>query len=109
MSYDVIHLSQSFEFQDDLGGLIAEVCETIPHGILCFLPSYKMLDKLSQRWKSTGLFQRLEMSKTVLMEPKAVDRTEFDYVIKQFYTAIEGNEGLFRLSDVLFFIHFKFT
>jgi hypothetical protein len=34
---------------------------------------------------------------------------EFDYVIKQFYTAIEGNEGLFRLSDVLFFIHFKFT
>lgn len=25
--------------------------QTIPYGVLCFLPSYKMLEKLSNRWQ----------------------------------------------------------
>ena len=31
------------------------ILQTVPHGILCFLPSYKMLEKLSNRWKVTHI------------------------------------------------------
>ena len=66
---------QTYEFQDEIGELVLRVCkvgglsctfvtdpsssllisslltQTIPYGVLCFLPSYKMLEKLSNRWQ----------------------------------------------------------
>lgn len=43
--------SETFVFQDDIGQLILEVCQTMPHGILCFFPSYSMMEKLTNRWQ----------------------------------------------------------
>ena len=71
---------QTYEFQDEIGELVLRVCkvggisrpfvsslssslfhytflmQTIPYGVLCFLPSYKMLEKLSNRWQVCMLF-----------------------------------------------------
>nr|QZX63216.1 fanconi anemia group J protein [Halisarca dujardinii] len=91
--------TESLEFQDDLGLLLAEVCETVPHGVLCFLSSYKMMDKLSQRWKTTDLFARLERCKTVLMEPRASEKSEFDSVIQQFYAAAGNRQEVEQEED----------
>ena len=41
--------SEQFSFQDELGELILGVCAAIPNGVLCFFPSYSMLDKLVRR------------------------------------------------------------
>ncbi|RXG59289.1 Fanconi anemia group J protein-like [Armadillidium vulgare] len=41
--------SETLAFQDELGRMLLSVCETIPRGVLCFLPSYAMLDKLVDR------------------------------------------------------------
>ena len=43
-----------FAYQDDLGNALREWCRDIPHGVLVFFPSYSLLDRVTQRWTSTG-------------------------------------------------------
>ena len=43
--------SQKVEFQDSVGASIAAIAATVPDGLLVFLPSYSMLDRLMERWK----------------------------------------------------------
>ncbi|GFQ89127.1 fanconi anemia group J protein homolog [Trichonephila clavata] len=81
------HNSATFTFQDDIGELIYQICCVIPHGILCFLPSYSMLDKLLQRWQITGLYNKLLSKKVVLSEPRK--QNEFVEVIKDFYNVVD--------------------
>lgn len=38
-------------FQDSVGKSVVEVCRVVPDGVLMFLPSYSMLDRLVTRWK----------------------------------------------------------
>ena len=45
------HTSEQLTYQDDVGHLVRDVCATIPHGVLCFFPSYKSLEKICNRWK----------------------------------------------------------
>ena len=40
---------ESLAFQDALGEAVLRLCRVIPHGVLCFLPSYALLDKLLRR------------------------------------------------------------
>ena len=41
-------------FQDGVGRVVAEAAAAIPDGLLVFLPSYSLLDKLLARWKVGG-------------------------------------------------------
>ncbi|KGG50538.1 Fanconi anemia group J protein [Mitosporidium daphniae] len=58
----------SFSFQDEMGLAILGYLPLIPHGVLCFVPSYSFLKKAITRWKSTGLFAKLSQIKRVLIE-----------------------------------------
>ncbi|ESO94630.1 hypothetical protein LOTGIDRAFT_144987, partial [Lottia gigantea] len=82
---------ETFTFQDELGQLILTVCQTVPNGVLCFLPSYKVLDKLSQRWKMTGLWKCIRNKKVIVSEPRGGDKEEFEVLMKQFYHAVNNN------------------
>lgn len=84
--------ASTFAFQDDVGSLVLEVCGTIPHGVLCFLPSYGMLDKLVSRWQCTGLWNKLMCKKTVLCEPRRANE-DFQQVIQEFYEAVKDSES----------------
>eukprot|EP00058_Branchiostoma_floridae_P013432 XP_002598920.1 hypothetical protein BRAFLDRAFT_79851 [Branchiostoma floridae] len=66
--------------------------ETISHGVLCFLPSYKLLGKLCQRWQMTRLWEQIEEHKQVIREPQGGDKADFDDILKQFYDAIKCSE-----------------
>lgn len=35
-------------------------CHAVPHGVLCFFPSYGLLERVEQRWRDTGLWRRIE-------------------------------------------------
>jgi Fanconi anemia group J protein len=39
----------------------------VPDGALIFFPSYKLLDKLCSRWKSTGRWERLSNVKELFV------------------------------------------
>ncbi|XP_042550548.1 Fanconi anemia group J protein [Dipodomys spectabilis] len=81
--------TETFEFQDEVGALLLSVCQTVSQGILCFLPSYKLLEKLKERWLLTGLWQNLELMKTVIVEPQGGEKTDFDQLLQVYYDAIK--------------------
>ncbi|KAK7481564.1 hypothetical protein BaRGS_00027213, partial [Batillaria attramentaria] len=84
---------ETFGFQDQLGQLILEVCKKVPKGVLCFLPSYKAVEKLSNRWKSTGLWRRLEAEKRVFSEPRGSDKVDFEQIMLSFSSVVRGQQG----------------
>ncbi|KAM7443565.1 Fanconi anemia group J protein [Porites harrisoni] len=86
------HSAETFTFQDEVGKMVLNVCETVPHGVLCFFPSYNMLDKLSKRWQSTGLWSKLMDRKIIVSEPRGGDKSEFDDIMHQFYHAVRTSE-----------------
>ncbi|XP_054250330.1 Fanconi anemia group J protein [Indicator indicator] len=81
--------TETFEFQDEVGALLLSVCQKVGQGILCFLPSYKLLDKLRDRWMSTGLWRNLELVKTVIAEPQGGAKSDFDELLRLYYDAIK--------------------
>ncbi|KAM9852814.1 Fanconi anemia group J protein [Aulostomus maculatus] len=81
--------AETFAFQDELGALLVHVCQVVAKGVLCFLPSYKMLDKLRDRWTSTGLWETLENQKTVITEPRGGAKGDFDELLQTYYDAIK--------------------
>uniref|UniRef100_UPI00398ED2FE Fanconi anemia group J protein isoform X2 n=1 Tax=Pristiophorus japonicus TaxID=55135 RepID=UPI00398ED2FE len=87
--------TETFEFQDEVGGLLLKICQVVTHGVLCFLPSYKMLDKLKNRWMLTGLWEKLEEIKAVVVEPKGGDKSDFDGLLQSYYNVIKdrGSKG----------------
>jgi Fanconi anemia group J protein len=34
--------TETLTFQDEVGKLVLDICKTVPHGVLVFLPSYKV-------------------------------------------------------------------
>ncbi|XP_053375442.1 Fanconi anemia group J protein homolog [Mercenaria mercenaria] len=82
---------ETFDFQDELGDFIYQVCTKVPHGVLCFLPSYRALEKFTDRWRLTGLWSKLASRKRVMVEPRAADREDFDGMMKAFYEVVKGD------------------
>ncbi|CAH1452199.1 unnamed protein product [Lactuca virosa] len=43
---------EGYGFQDALGTSLEKICKVVPGGCLVFFPSYKLMDKLRNRWSS---------------------------------------------------------
>uniref|UniRef100_A0A8C2Z9W6 DNA 5'-3' helicase n=1 Tax=Cyclopterus lumpus TaxID=8103 RepID=A0A8C2Z9W6_CYCLU len=80
--------TETYAFQDEVGALLLHVCQVVAKGVLCFLPSYKMLDKLRERWTNTGLWKKLEQRKAVITEPRGGGKGDFDELLQKYYDAI---------------------
>jgi DNA repair helicase Rad3 len=61
----------TYGWQDGLGQALLSVLPHVPGGSLVFLPSYSLMDKLLQRWQSTGLLANMEKLKQVFQEPRS--------------------------------------
>ncbi|KAF8562533.1 hypothetical protein P879_08183 [Paragonimus westermani] len=77
----------TYTFQDELGQLVLEACRLVPGGVLCFLPSYSLLDKLAQRWETTNLISALRQVKHVMFEPRS--SIGLDSWLNEFYAAVD--------------------
>ncbi|GLD52973.1 Fanconi anemia group J protein isoform X1, partial [Lates japonicus] len=84
--------AETYAFQDEVGALLLHVCQVVTKGVLCFLPSYKMLDKLRDRWTNTGLWEKLEQQKTVITEPRGGGKGDFDELLRTYYDVIKYRE-----------------
>ncbi|KAJ1493786.1 hypothetical protein T484DRAFT_1767401, partial [Baffinella frigidus] len=76
----------STQYQDALGATVQHICGIVPHGVLCFFPSYTLLEKVAARWESTGLLADMQKGKVVLQEPRGSDG--FDNVMGDYNRAI---------------------
>ena len=50
---------------DELGRVIANVCNLVPGGIVCFLPSYDYEQKVYDHFNKSGVLQKLALKKKV--------------------------------------------
>jgi fanconi anemia group J protein len=50
--------SSTFAFQDGVGAAITSLASVVPDGMLLFMPSYSMMDRLIKRWKETGVLYK---------------------------------------------------
>lgn len=62
--------NEDLNLQDELGESIVSLCRTVPFGVLCFLPSYAVLDKLITRWRSNSIWRRIQTTKYVFVESR---------------------------------------
>ncbi|KAG0268519.1 Fanconi anemia group J protein [Linnemannia exigua] len=90
--------ASSFQFQDELGRAVERIVQTTPHGVLCFVSSYTLMDNLVNRWRSTGQYDQLCQIKKVILEPRRATTKEFDKTLKSFYDHIamevaKGSDG----------------
>ena len=79
---------QTLHYQDALGEAIAQYCSVIPGGVLVFLPSYFLMDKLLDRWETVGILDKFKQFKQVFQEPRRVG-AEFDECISQYRQCID--------------------
>ncbi|KAJ2597336.1 hypothetical protein GGF39_003091 [Coemansia sp. RSA 1721] len=72
------------EFQDDIGRAICGIAASCPDGMLVFAPSYGLLNKLSARWRTTGLMDTLTSHKDVFFEPQGGPKDQFEKLLKSY-------------------------
>ncbi|XP_043509192.1 Fanconi anemia group J protein-like [Frieseomelitta varia] len=60
----------SWSFQDEVGRVMLDICESMPHGILCFFSSYNVMHKHIERWKTTFTLSKISNVKHVFIEPR---------------------------------------
>lgn len=72
MSLDATWANQnSDEYQDTLGQLLVTIASINTGGLIMFLPSYSLLDKLVYRWTNGSVFRQLrELDVAICVEPK---------------------------------------
>jgi hypothetical protein len=90
-----------------MGSAIVECVKRIPHGVLCFVGSYTLLDKLISRWKDTGMYEQLKEHKHVLCEPRGTDKKEFENILGQFQGHIDQSKKKKTAKGVLLFAVFR--
>ncbi|EGT57459.1 CBN-DOG-1 protein [Caenorhabditis brenneri] len=73
-------------FYSEVGSIIKYVCSNVPAGILCFLPSYRVLEQLKTCMTRNLSMKKIETKKVVLFEPRR--SSELSNVMDQFDAAI---------------------
>jgi len=66
----------SKEVCDELGRTLEQICQTVPAGVVVFLPSYAYEAHLVRHWKQSGVWQDLQKAKKVHREPKSSQQLE---------------------------------
>ncbi|CAH2052355.1 unnamed protein product, partial [Iphiclides podalirius] len=77
--------------QDALGRVTVTVATATPHGVLCFLPSYHLMNSLQKRWKETNIWQQLNELKHVFMESRNVK--DHNDIMEDYYKCASTSKG----------------
>ncbi|XP_028765231.1 Fanconi anemia group J protein homolog isoform X1 [Neltuma alba] len=80
--------ADGYAFQDAVGRSLEEIFKTVPGGCLVFFPSYKLMEKLCNRWSETGQWSRLNAEKSLFVEPRGGSQDDFELALKGYYDSI---------------------
>ncbi|DBA96498.1 TPA: hypothetical protein ACH3X1_015378 [Trebouxia sp. C0004] len=89
---------QDAGYLDALGNAMLAICRAIPNGVLCFFPSWGLLNAARDQWLVTGLWQQLSACKEVIAEPTNVSGEVFDEAIKSYRQAAAKTQGAVLLA-----------
>ena len=52
------------------GNLLAELCGSVPDGVVVFFPSYAYLEKLVEQWDKLQILERIMACKLIFIETR---------------------------------------
>ncbi|XP_004499955.1 uncharacterized protein [Cicer arietinum] len=84
--------ADGYAFQDAVGRSLEEIFKIVSGGCLVFFPSYKLMEKLCNRWSETGQWSRLNAEKSLFVEPKGGSQDDFELALKGYYDAIHHDK-----------------
>ncbi|XP_063123411.1 probable ATP-dependent RNA helicase DDX11 isoform X1 [Rattus norvegicus] len=64
------------QMMEETGRILCNLCNVVPGGMVCFLPSYEYLRQVHAHWDKTGLLARLSVRKKIFQEPKRASQVE---------------------------------
>lgn len=90
-----------------MGRLLVDVCQSVPHGVLCFFSSYKMMNTQIERWRETDVWNQLSNHKHVLLEPRLGN--QLDETMKEFRSVIRdtSKSNRYGVTGALLFAVFR--
>lgn len=89
---DGVQLSSAFdrrfvpENMASLGNTVANLSRVVPHGLLVFFPSFPLMEKTLDFWKTNGHADRIQNNKPMFVEPKG--KGTFNEVIDGYYSKV---------------------
>lgn len=86
--------SMSLRFQDEVGAIVRDVCQTVPNGVLVFFPSYDRLDGLTTRWTNKGYMNDIKRCKRVFQEKRSLSPDDFELELKKYNTNANNRGAL---------------
>ncbi|XP_043677998.1 Fanconi anemia group J protein homolog isoform X2 [Vespula pensylvanica] len=100
----------SWNFQDELGRLLVKVCQSVPHGVLCFFSSYYMMNNQIKRWKNNNFWHNIERYKRIFIEPR--NNNDLEQVMREYREVIEetseiDSNNIETLSGAILFAVFR--
>ncbi|KAM9856085.1 regulator of telomere elongation helicase 1 [Aulostomus maculatus] len=92
---DSVLLSSAFdrrfvpENMASLGNTVVNLSRVVPHGLLVFFPSFPLMEKTLEFWKSSGHAERIENVKPMFVEPKG--KGTFSEVMDGYYNKVSDS------------------
>lgn len=83
--------TEQLTYQDEVGRVVLDICRTMPYGVLLFVPSYSLLNKLLTRWNETDCSKKIKDYKEIFSETRV--SKGFDTMLKDYYSCIDNSEG----------------
>ncbi|XP_054602371.2 regulator of telomere elongation helicase 1 isoform X2 [Nothobranchius furzeri] len=89
---DSVVLSSAFnrrfipEVMASLGNTVANLCRLVPRGLLVFFPSFLLMEKTLELWRTKGQASHIEILKPMFVEPKG--KGTFSEVINGYYSSV---------------------
>lgn len=82
---------------NELSSVLANLCQVVPHGIVCFFSSYDYLDQFYATIQTNGRLDRITERKRVFREPRGT--TNVDSILAE-YAQAARHAGALMLSVV---------
>lgn len=82
----------------ELGNLLINVARVIPGGVVCFFPSYEYEKVVSEKWKLSGLLEKLAARKPIFREP--VKSSELEKMLTLYGQCAKSSTGALLFAVV---------
>lgn len=68
----------------------------VPYGVLVFVPSYFLAEKLFERWSQTDVIDSIAFHKSIFVEARSASKEDFAKMMTQFNACIDLAKGSYH-------------